>query len=144
MRCEKCAALVLQKKGLKRLRLLADNNTPLTCSSDAYLLPRLQYAVLCRPHLLKAFSAERNGLVKPGNVMEVQKYIRSNQFEATSRFQATQNILDRVGPKGRKPWSPRLIKKGLPTSRQKKYAKNLLSALKAPKQYSTIEKSLRY
>jgi hypothetical protein len=103
-RCEKCAALALQRKRLKRLKLLADDSRPLTCSSGTCLLSRWQDAVLCRPHLLKAISAERKGLVKPGNIMEVQKYIRSHQFEATSRFKATLDILDRMDPKDRKAW----------------------------------------
>ena len=42
--------------------------------------------------------------MKPGNIMEVQKYIRSHQFEATSRFKATLDILDGMDPKGRKAW----------------------------------------
>jgi hypothetical protein len=101
-RCEKCATLALQRKRLKRLRLLADDDTSLTCSSDICLLPRWEDAILYRPHLLKAFAAERKGLVKPDSIIEAQKYSQSHQFEATSRFKATLDILDRMDPKGRK------------------------------------------
>jgi hypothetical protein len=103
-RCEKCAALALQRKRLKLLRLLADDDTSLTCSSEVCLLPRWEDVILCHPNLLKAFAAERQGLVTPGSIIEAQKYIRSHQFEATSRFKATLDILDRMDPKGRKAW----------------------------------------
>jgi hypothetical protein len=103
-RCEKCSALALQRKRLHRLRLLADDDAPVTCSHGACLLSRWQDAILCRPHLLKAFSDEKQNLTRQGNVIEVQKYIRSHRFRVTSKFRSVLDVLDGVGLQERRAW----------------------------------------
>lgn len=103
-RCEKCSALALQRKKLHRLRLLADDDAPVTCSHGACLLSRWQDAILCRLHLLKAFSDEKQNSTRQSNVIEVQKYIRSYRFKVTSKFRSVLDVLDVVGLQERRAW----------------------------------------